>query len=404
MPTTEEMLEARARLVALMKTRGRALIELQVRTHLIGMLKGRAIATWRAQRRAEFPNTYYVGQEYIERSTLVRCTIEALFVYAGAIEPVNFWHLKNNITLEQIPPFLKVSLTRSIAQRLWDDINDDLPWGTAHGCVGAYLDAILPEVNRRLLAVRYEQGHLLSRTFHVSEAFEVTLCRGERTVRVRWPQPIAAFPPSAQLAARVKHLYVRELIDAMHAFLRNEYDECVRRLITSAEDFFRARGWNLSPRVGLVNRILVALRLRSRRKRISFRQSLTSNLEASSIPGSTLVPNLLTVYEVRNRIVHGGIRLHSSAKLFCHKAVSTLRYIIYYFCGDATTARFVYTLEMQLNAVLRQSAGTNLDEIARLSLKNEEAPRPPIETARDMDEAIFEALRFDERDLATVRS
>jgi hypothetical protein len=395
-----DLLQARALLVAVLGERAQQGVT-PARERLVGVLKGQVLASWRASRLAEFPKSYYIGQEYVECATKIRCRIEALFVYAGAIASVRFWHNKSEVTLEQTGPFLRVTITRAIPKRLWDDLRLGVQ-ATPHLFVAAYLNAMLPEVNRRLLAVRHDQGHLLSRTFHCTEAVELLLRFGKDALRLHWPQPVTAFAPTAQLAPTIKQLYVRELIDAMHAVLRGELDECVRRLITSAEDFFRARGWHLSQRSGLFNRLLVTLRLRSKSKRNSFRQSLSFNVDASSLPGSVLVPNMLAVYEVRNRIVHAGLRLHPSAKTFCYKAISTLRHIIDHNCGDATVAKFVYLLEHQLSLLLNHAgAGFNLDDIAKY-MPSQRAPARPTEL-KDLNEVLFNALRFTERDLASVR-
>jgi hypothetical protein len=77
------------------------------------------------------------------------------------------------------------------------------------------------------------------------------------------------------------------------------------------------------------------------------------------------------MYQLLRRNVNGsgqlGFRLRPKAKLFCHKAISTLRYIISYWCGDAAVARFVNTLELQMLMLIRQSAGVNLDEKCALN-------------------------------------
>jgi hypothetical protein len=395
----DQLVDLRRHFVATLKARGSVLVEKGVRDRLVVLLRRRLDAL----RRAEVRSSYYRGQEYIECPTTVPCLIEAYFTYTGAIERAQFWYRKTEIEIRQLGPFLRVSVSRRIPSLLWDHVRVGMPGAVDIFLIG-YLNAILPEVNRRLLEVRYQQGHLLSRTFHVSEATLVNLRHGVDVVRVAWPSPTAAFGPAAMLGPRIKHLYVRELVDAMHAFLRSEFDESVRRVVTSAEKFFRDRGWDVRVRSGVLARILAALRLRSRTKKHSFRQCLLRNLDTSRNPGDVLVENMMIVYGVRNRIVHGGYRLQPSAKTFCHKALSTLRYIIYYFCGDATVSRFVFSLEMQL-LMFADRAGENfdLDRIRRTLDRGLAVQAPKIESNQAFERTVFNALRFDARDLSSVR-
>jgi hypothetical protein len=211
------------------------------------------------------PNSFYIGQSYVEDKETVACMIGANFIFPGVVPPFEFWKNGARIIGTQHQNVLVIRVYRRISRKLWDDLKY-LKHG--EGFIVGYLNSYMPRINRALIDNRYGQGHLLSRTFAIFEATKICVIVRSELVWINWPVAFAPFPPSTAIAPRANTLFVRDFIDAMGSYFRSEFDDCIRRLITSTENFIEAECWNVQtiPN-GWIRNIL---RLKPRRDRFYF--------------------------------------------------------------------------------------------------------------------------------------
>jgi hypothetical protein len=151
------------------------------------------------------PESFYIGQPYVEDKRKVNCIIAANFIFPGYIAPFDFWLHGAHVVGSQYGNILHIQVYRKISQQLWDDVRLMIPFNKESFIIG-YLASYMPTINRHLLDNRYYQGHLLSRTFAIFEAVNVSLTVNHRRMRLNWPISIAPFPPSANLAQNVSQL------------------------------------------------------------------------------------------------------------------------------------------------------------------------------------------------------
>ena len=275
-----------------------------LRRRLLRVLIGRAKLLRESQ---PPPENYFVGQEYVEDGDRIDCSITVAFIYPGLIDSTEFWYRKNRIVFRQHPPLLTIEIHRQIPGRLWDDLR---LFARGQQYIVGYVNAVMPAVNRRLLDNRYLSGQPLSRTFFLLEALGLAVTHENDDVSLRWPISVAPFPPSAQLSAGRDEAYLRDFVDAIHSYLRNDFDGCIRRLVTSVETFFSHRQWRATEGSSTFTRIL------------------GDNVRTNTLAGQVIVENLKIIYKVRNRIVHGGFRMSPSSDLFCDKAIATVRSLL----------------------------------------------------------------------------
>jgi len=264
------------------------------------------------------PSNYYNGQEYVEDTRRAKCLIVAHAMSPGLISTFGFWLYGAKISVSQRGEVLVIQISKRVSQRLWDDIRL-----ISHGerFVIGYIGSYMPIINRNLLDQRYLGGNLTIRTFSIFELFGVSMvCQG-RTVSVKWPVTFPPFPPSATLAPEMNEIYIRDYIDACSSYFRNDYDDCIRRIITSAENFFTARSWT-SKRESVLCRIIRILKMRKRPNPNSFRRVLADNLQLHLVSGEVINENMAHIYSVRNKIVHDGFRMSTSSGMFCSKLLA----------------------------------------------------------------------------------
>jgi hypothetical protein len=188
------------------------------------------------------PVSFYIGQPYVEDKDSIECMIGANFIFPGVVPPFEFWKNGARIIGTQDQNVLVIRIYRRISRKLWDDIKY-LKRGERF--IVGYLASYMQQINAALINNRYKQGHLLSRTFAIFEATKICLIVRSELVWINWPIAFAPFPPSAAIASQADALFVRDLIDAMGAYFRGEFDDCIRRLITSTENLIETKGWNV---------------------------------------------------------------------------------------------------------------------------------------------------------------
>jgi hypothetical protein len=188
------------------------------------------------------PESFYIGQQYVEDKATVDCMIGAQFIFPGIISRFEFMIHGARVVGDQYQNILVIRVYRRIPRRLWDDLKYV---GVGDRFIVGYLASYMPRINRALIDNRYDQGHLLSRTFAIYEASEIAVIVDRELVSINWPIAFSSFPPSAAVASQVSALFVRDFIDSMGSHFRGEFDDCIRRLITSSENFVREKGWEI---------------------------------------------------------------------------------------------------------------------------------------------------------------
>jgi hypothetical protein len=344
------------------------------------------------------PSSFYRWQEYVEDKLRIHCVIAATFQFSGALAQTKFYLHNSLVTIEQRGPLLIVRVRRRISQRLVDDMKF---LGRGHYHVVAYLVSYLPKINRLLTDNRYYSGNLLSRNFSIFEALSIVVICKHQLIPVTWPPAFASFPPSVALAGNVDQLFVHDYIDSIQSYFCGEYDDCVRRVVTGAENFFRAQGWDTAEKETLIECLIRRLARKPKPNPRAFNQILRKRMN-TKISGKVIQENMHYVYGVRNRIVHNGFRMSTKSERFCSKSITTLKYLLIRYSNNQIIGRYVHSLGMQFVMQSQFYADTwNLDIIER---RREEIQNPKItmNDSDDIENYMFNALRFDGHDKRSI--
>lgn len=328
---------------------------------------------------SEIPESFYIGQNYVEDRVKVNCSIETNFYFLAEVESYDFDFEESKVSVRQSEHVLQVHIFRKISEQLWKDV---LRSGGEESFILPYISKILPEVNHHLLKQRYIKGHILSRTFSLIDAQSIFVVNGKKRVQLKWPQNISGFPPTIGLAAENDEIYLRDYIDAMHSYFKNDYDDCIRRIITS------------------VNNVINTRKLKAVGGETEFANILRSNLDANIYSNSVILENLLFIYKLRNKIVHDRFRMKTSDGWICRKALGTLNYFLQRHRRDENMFRYIMSLGMQFLA-LQNFLGEfgDLDVLERIDHNAPIDPDRIINTKEDIkkfDRNMFESLLITE--------
>ena len=257
-----------------------------------------------------------------------------------------------------------------------------------------YLGETLERINKEITNRKYKEGSVLLRTISQFDIYDVFIVNNEGEFSaILWPLPIPKHP---MIATHYKEgddvVFVRDLMDAMTEYFYFNLDECIRKVITSLENYFIQYELKVLENKSLWSRI------------INFRRTKFEKLVRNYVVEEyykykerdlkILRKNILFVYDVRNQIVHNRLRIDLDNKMFCKKAIGTLQYIYQsQFIAKDNKWDYIFGLNVQFLGIADMVIGLNLDHFAQA--ENSRNPETKIiENNDDMNEAIFNSLKI----------
>lgn len=243
-----------------------------------------------------------------------------------------------------------------------------------------YMSLTFPRINQEINARKYKEGHLILKNvspFDISNCFVVD-SKGTFS-SVLWPLPLPKFQ---EIPTEADLVFVRDFIDAMSEYFYYNLDECIRKVITSLENYFRH--YDLKP----TNQD----RSISKFKRI-IDEYITEDFYSYKDRDLKIVrENIWSVYQGRNNIVHDKLRLDPHATNLCRRAIGTLVYIYQssQIKNDGTSG-VISLLNMHFNLVAGMVLGLHLEKFEKA---DQQTDTGVISNEDEMNEWVFSRLQF----------
>lgn len=354
--------------------------------------------------------SYVVGQEYIDDKDRVEVLIKYTVVLPSRFS--NFNIDDHPLHVVQKDNKIYVNFNKIISKKLLEDVREHFRTFKEEGSISeeltaknpsqfiiGYIKETLPRINKEILDRKYSEGHIITRTisqFDISEVFVVD--DSGRMHAIIWPLPVPGFPPSND-DGNYNATYIKDLIDAMTEYFYYNPDECIRKIITSLENYFIH--YNLKS-----NKKRFSLNIF--KKDIKFKRLINKYIvkEYYAYKERDLIilrKNILYIYYIRNLIVHDKLRLNLENLMFCKKAIGTLFYIYQSsFISDDGKWNYIFSFDMQFKLIVDGILGVNLDKIKKM--ENSKYSPPAIDNKDDLDKFMFNNLKITNRDKKVVKS
>lgn len=347
-----------------------------------------------------FLNHDYVGKEYVEDKKRVSMRFDVKLYSPAKLLPFEFFYKKRKITGAQERQYLTVSFIENLPRTLIDDI----AWNrkNAERYVYGYIFTPLQRVNQEMFRQRYSLGHFLVNTFSFFDivAIKLTNIEEEGTdeiISMPWP-PVAEALPNVHFPKSPERvnpeIFVRDYIDACSDFFRGDYDNCVKRMITSVENALSA--YKLQKKKKKYPWWKFIMRFNTQD---SFTESIRSLWPGSKFLGHQVVSsNLLFLYKIRNKITHGSLRIHQeNGWWFCGRGLQTLQYFYQFLDGndENSPGAYVFYTSVFASSIFRQTRGSTVEiDAMRGEFLNENRANEDllIRTDKDLNDWKFNSL------------
>lgn len=349
-------------------------------------------------------------KEYTEDKDIIPVRFEVALSTPAYIDSFEIYYNQRKIEGERRRGnILTVSFVEKLPSSLVKDILEKKE-GSEQYAYG-YVFNVLSRINEEMLRQRYELGHFLVNTFSLFDILEITLedLGGEITSQVfgpPMPQSLAA-PPHELFTkgggVNNPPVFIKDYIDAWADFFRGDYDNCIRKVITSIENAFTF--YKLKPKRKSFLRILPRSPKGSK-----FIGILTDLFGGRSFIGHIVVlNNLVFAYKVRNKITHSELRMRQENGLwFCKKILSTTQYLYQFLdgTGEESPGAYAFRTYSFADLLLTTFAGRTVEEDAEteriLEVQQQNLDDYAIRSDEDLNNWKFGNLRITKQEKHSI--
>lgn len=278
---------------------------------------------------------------------------------------------------------IHINYHKDITQTLFDDIkqffdlhnegkevSEELLLKNPSRYIVGFIGETIGRVNNEILIRKYQEGHLILRSISQFDVYNVFIVdKKGNYYPILWPSPIPSFPPAQQNAEVIQVIFIQDLIEAMTEYFHFNINGCIRKVITSLENYFNY--YKLKPKRP---NIITSLFHNSMGR---FYHLVTNNIiekyyDYTDRDLKILRENIAYVYKIRNLIVHDKLRPNVDNLHFCYKAIMTLLYI---YQSNQTKQDgkydYIFSQHMHFKTIVNMVTGLNLDRLAKAEEKSE---------------------------------
>lgn len=320
------------------------------------------------------PKSTYLGQEFIEDEEQISVIISCRFHLSALIKHINFTYKDCRVHTYQKGCDFTLIIEKIISKKLFFTASKSR---VAERFIVGYVNEILPILNEHLIQQKYLCGHFLVRTFSPLDIHELIISNKDNKDRYRlsFPFSVSNFPRMEEFAKGLDYKFIRDLIESTTFYYYYNLDDCIRKMISSIENFFVLR--NITGRSFKV-KLLRCL-------------SKEYHLKAWESYLNMFYSNIMYVYKIRNRIVHDKFRMDFNDNWLCKKGIGTLFYIYQTNLNDNNTKRYNFSLMQQFVALDQECMGQNLDIFRNLANKED---LPIVISDANLDKYFFKAIEI----------
>jgi len=198
-----------------------------------------------------------------------------------------------------------------------------------------YFNNAFKMINEIILERKYRLGQILNRPLVIQDIkyVSITNLHNKKYFNVPWPLSFPNFPYRSDVK-NLGFVHIRDLLDAMNSYVNYDFNEVIRKAITSLENAF-------------VHYKVEKIARKTKKQTKTFMDQARF-----VVVEPELINNLEIMYKTRNKIVHDKLRLNHINNLTCYKSILTLLYIYQDILSESNeVADYILMLELQFKII-----------------------------------------------------
>lgn len=325
--------------------------------------------------------------EDIKNNRLTKCKI--LFPFFGFSE---FSEIKKSEQSFQLHAYKLGNEIRTIIDReIPDTLIENLKTGKASSIdfLLGYINEAFKIINENILRKKYSSAQILNRPLTIQDIKWISIAnlKNNEKFLVPWPIPFPDFPYEVDLK-KYDYTYVRDLLDAMTSYVNFDFNEVLRKVITSLENALT----HYKIKKLLKRKLIEKNKIAPKDIKINFLDQIRA-----VVVRAELVYNLEILYKIRNKIVHDKLRLSHDNDTLCHKSIITLLYVYKgYLSESQEMSDYMLKVEFQFNFIIQMYRGMKIENFIIKDEKNVKTFSGP---GPEFDDFMFKPLQIKDTEI-----
>ncbi len=282
----------------------------------------------------KFPDNYTVGEEYFKDKNQIEVQFSVAFPSFSPFSSITLDTEIGKLSLTNQNSHIFLRFEGKISEKLFNDSKHQKGINWIFGYVAPHIDYLNQEIYKQ----RYRKSNLLLQPYSILNIsyIEISKISTKKKVKIQFPMTVGIqdiiTPKIPVDMSFFEHIYVRDLIDALNSYFFSNFDDCVRRLITSVETSFQYYSFN---------------EIKDKNTNSIFKGTLDANCSMiCPMTKKNVAEEVWSLYKVRNEIVHEGRRIKPTEKRICDDGI---HYVLDYFknlkVNNGELSRFILQIE-----------------------------------------------------------
>lgn len=180
----------------------------------------------------------FVGMDYINDKEKVPVFIKFKFRAPAVFRSINFD--EDNLHVRQLKNGeILCTLEKNISKKLFIDVCNfyESPENVkkTNNFILGYVYKTLGIINDKIIEEKYKHGLFLVKPISIFDIYEIgVIDKNDKGGMAIWP-----VPHNIKLDLLGDEIYNRDFVDAITSYLTFNYDDCIRKIITSLENFIK---------------------------------------------------------------------------------------------------------------------------------------------------------------------
>jgi hypothetical protein len=337
-------------------------------------------------------------QKYIDEKKFIEIAIKVELIYKTLTDNFffNYKYYDREIAISW-------NQKNELVQLLIEDLQipksllEDLKLYKGSQYIMSIVNKVLPLVNNELDHQKYSKGNILIRRINFLDITKICLIYYEENKN--WQNviiPLIIFPKEFSnlqreyFQDRLPPIYICDYIDAMESFIKYDFNNCIRQIITSLEDcchFYKLKVQKLPFFIDLL---------------INYKGRIPKIIQ-KYIKNLTIKNNLLFLYSLRNKIVHKGFIIKPEHGWICKKGIGTMSYVFQNPFINEIEKEYLFLLVSQFLLIINEINGLDLEDIKKWhqyfnELSEVKKDKFVIKSSKDLDKFIFSGLEITKKE------
>lgn len=237
-----------------------------------------------------------------------------------------------------------------------------------------YISEVLPYINNKIVFQKKQNLNLLIKRYSTLDLERVNIADNYWNIKkINWPISFGDFP----FENKIQEVYFYDLITAIQSYFYTDYNDAIRKLITSIESYMKKNEWEDG----------------------KFKKKLDNKFKNCNSFVSTIIEDIKYIYDIRTYIVHEWKTINPLDSWFVDRAIWCVFYFYKFVSRTQKESDFFLQLETQYIMLRNFVMWEKLEDY----IEDKDAKICEIKTPQDIEDMMENNFKIKEDDINRIK-